>query len=1028
MTNIFCIFSTTKKWVSAYGQCGVNAKIPKTMFEVSIDWVPEETYRAYSAYRSDYGRSSKAANVIIGFGTEKTQHCGNDKESCGYRSVGTGNNGFEFGQITATGSNKGEFVKGDIICVALNFEDGMIQIFKNGKFFIQASIPKYLTKDSPLLYPTITFKECRLELNFGELKTPCKWLQEQGFRCLEDVAKSFGIGKKDDDKKEKNEVAVDWSSEYIIDELWVDIFEYLLTPQIFGVSFVCKRWHKLIVDYNIMERSEIYCYFSKQGLKQSKILGIGLSIKESEVGFQVLLSSQMDILSLDAWNNGCRIGVWGEKMTHFLPLAMNRKHCEDAHDEILRHLRLVCKTYKSIEMKSYHGKERAENPNGLERAINKSESLQMVDTLVTMMNKFVVEFVTGNKDIDASEVNCVMCEKMVLGYCALHHLLLYLQSKNKKEITSFANRTIEVFKNQKNGCNKWNTRDLGKVLIYLMISSKYQWSDIASRFIEESFTRRTRWFVSPKKHDGRYAQFDTTKFVQGRVGASFQASATGRKLVMFQVWFLKNSMNETLHGYNQRLGRPTPAVRNGVVAKAKYIMSSLSYVDYYKDLDFNMYKSYGYASAMDQMLRFAVWNSYCLGYHYKKGLRNWEYAKNYQRIEAPKVVVGGMMNRNRVSLNKKTKNNAAVRPRVNLSNNQTRPIRPQRPQQRMQQPRQQVAIPMATPQVQPMNQPQQQQSRFPRPIMPRQQMVPQSPSPMHQPRPQQPMYQSRPMMQPMTQYPMATQQPMYRPQPQQFQPMHQAQRPMYQPTNQPMRQQMPQRPRQQQQQITNNAQVPQQRRNPIPTQSTPQQVAQPTVNMNGRAKQPVSNKATVNGTKGLSKAQKRRLRTQRMMNGVKAPKKQLPVVSKQTPTTKAKSVQSTPSLSAETPIQTPMQAPIQFQSRSHITTTDLIELDADTKANAKNEPKLSKAQKRKLRMQKRKNGVVQQQTPSICSSAGPTKPPMRNNSIKRSGPVKPPMSNNKSKAKASKPAGKSEPKLSKAQKRKMRKNKMKNAA
>merc|ERR1712154_475713 len=267
---------------------------------------------------------------------------------------------------------------------------------------------------------------------------------------------------------------------------------------------------------------------------------------------------------------------------------------------------------------------------------------------------------------------------------------------------------------------------------------------------------------------------------------------------------------------------------------------------------------------------------------------------------------------------------------------------------------------------------------------------------------------------------------------QQFRPMHQAQMPMYRPTNQPInynprRQQLPQPIIYQQQHqinITNHPQRPPMR-NPIPTPSNPQQVAQPAVNVTGRAraKQPVSsNKATVNGTTGLSKAQKRRLRTQRLMNGVSGTKKQLPVVSKQTPTTKAKSVQSTPSLSAETPIQTPMQAPIQFQSRSHITTTDLIELDA------KKEPKLSKAQKRKLRMQKRKNGVVQQQTPSICSSAGPIKPPMRNNSIKRSGPVKPPMPNNKSKAKASKPAGKSEPKLSKAQKRKMRKNKMKNAA
>jgi len=228
-------------------------------------------------------------------------------------------------------------------------------------------------------------------------------------------------------------------------------------------------------------------------------------------------------------------------------------------------------------------------------------------------------------------------------------------------------------------------------------------------------------------------------------------------------------------------------------------------------------------------------------------------------------------------------------------------------------------------------------------------------------------------------------------------------------------------------------------RNPIPTQSTPQQVAQPAVNVTGRAraKQPVSNKnkATANGTTGLSKAQKRRLRTQRLMNGVSGTKKQLPVVSKQTPTTKAKSVQSTPSLSAETPIQTPMQAPVQFQSRSHVPTAQLIELDADTNANAKQEPKLSKAQKRKLRKQKKtKNGVVTQQAPSICSSVGPTKPPMPNNpsAIYGSRPIKPPMSNSKSKASRAKakPAGiaQSEPKMSKAQKRKMRKNKLKNAA
>merc|ERR1711878_185045 len=101
-------------------------------------------------------------------------------------------------------------------------------------------------------------------------------------------------------------------------------------------------------------------------------------------------------------------------------------------------------------------------------------------------------------------------------------------------------------------------------------------------------------------------------------------------------------MNETLKGYNQRLGRPTSRMRNGVVAKVKYIMSSTSYNDYFKDLEMKLFKSPGYKSAMDQMLRFAVYNSYWLGYHYKKGLKNWEYNHIYQQIDAPKISVGGM--------------------------------------------------------------------------------------------------------------------------------------------------------------------------------------------------------------------------------------------------------------------------------------------------------------------------------------------------------------------------------------------------
>merc|ERR1712228_997659 len=81
-------------------------------------------------------------------------------------------------------------------------------------------------------------------------------------------------------------------------------------------------------------------------------------------------------------------------------------------------------------------------------------------------------------------------------------------------------------------------------------------------------------------------------------------------------------------------------------------------VDYFKDLDVQLFKSYGYDSAMDQMLRFAVWNSYWLGYHYKKGLRQWEYEQIYQRMDAPKISVGGMFDRKKMANNAK----CAVRP------------------------------------------------------------------------------------------------------------------------------------------------------------------------------------------------------------------------------------------------------------------------------------------------------------------------------------------------------------------------------
>merc|ERR1712244_166570 len=66
-------------------------------------------------------------------------------------------------------------------------------------------------------------------------------------------------------------------------------------------------------------------------------------------------------------------------------------------------------------------------------------------------------------------------------------------------------------------------------------------------------------------------------------------------------------------------------------------------------------------------------------------------------------------------------------------------------------------------------------------------------------------------------------------------------------------------------------------------------------------------KTNVNGTKTLSKAQKRKLRMQRKKNGIPETVQKKVGVVKQALAIKAESVQS--SISAESPYQTPMQAP-----------------------------------------------------------------------------------------------------------------------
>jgi hypothetical protein len=471
--------------------------------------------------------------------------------------------------------------------MAIDMEKFEIFIGVNGQLLKPKKtleIPEHLRGKT--LFPVLSLLRMRVEFNFGAPRKPIAELAENGFVTFEEIVSGQATAKKQtqiavpetdaagsDSEKAR---AVDWTSPYLTDWLWLDIFVSLQSPEIFSCRSVCKQWRDLISKFNIMERNEMRCFFTKRSLSDAT-LGIGLQIAQAKSGFGVEIKTQMDILSLSAWNSGCRTGVWGEPMTHFLPLVMNRAHSDRSYAAMRRSIGLISdKIRGSKQMRSL---------NDLEKAIARSEELQHVDSLITMMNSIVVQFAMGSdsfvSDYDghgsgSSDVPMTMCEKVVLGYSALHHLLLYLQQRNREQVTWLANETVRVFVHRMRSNGKYVCKDLGKLLIYLLLSD-YSWRHVAKVYVEESFTRRVKWMV--KQND--YKQYDTTDRVPKRAQRTFIAQQTGRRLAMFQVWFMRKNAKETLQSYNLRLGRPDEKVRHGVLAQTKKILASKNWKHYF---------------------------------------------------------------------------------------------------------------------------------------------------------------------------------------------------------------------------------------------------------------------------------------------------------------------------------------------------------------------------------------------------------------------------------------------------------------
>ena len=205
-------------------------------------------------------------------------------------------------------------------------------------------------------------------------------------------------------------------------------------------------------------------------------------------------------------------------------------------------------------------------------------------------NQVVVRFVRKTRNTSPKDMSSKVCDELLVAYCALHHLLLYLRSRHSRAIIDFANRSVQNFASL--------CPHLGKFLVYLSLSSQYDWSDVASRYIQEVLIRNAQWMAS----------YDSQRLM-ARLFESFRATNTLRHVTMFRVWLYTATRNESLLSYNDRLGRPQIQLRSTAPYKMKQMLSSVEWSDFFRKLNVFIRDD----RAIDQLLHFAVFKRQDLG-------------------------------------------------------------------------------------------------------------------------------------------------------------------------------------------------------------------------------------------------------------------------------------------------------------------------------------------------------------------------------------------------------------------------------
>ncbi|CAE7553476.1 UBC5B, partial [Symbiodinium pilosum] len=390
------------------------------------------------------------------------------------------------------------------------------------------------------------------------------------------------------------------------------------------------------------------CFHTRARFDEAEcILGVGVAIVEEDG--RKHLTCDFDPLSQLAFDKlGVRKGVWRNRISYWLPLAIDSHHFVRAASSLSQVLRVlgtgkVAEATRSWGRKPGIGLADADTAGStmsfdrwLEEREKKSQAAKAKFEAFRAGNLQVMKEPAKEKPqkpsfdpsivlevlpkLMTSQVVLLMkgetwaSHKALSGYMGFHHLLLSI-CHAEPTVQVELERRISQFVANEDQRVKSAVPNLGEFICLLSASQKHSWQSVAGPLLTEVFDRNVLWVLKKYPH---LAQLSDAGVSRERLRATFQAALVSMRLIMFNAWFLNkvakpsaDTSDSALARYERTKGVPPRHQIEAVHRAVRTICEVDSWEAYFDSLGVERVKP----EQLCNWLRQSVRNSAQKGYH-----------------------------------------------------------------------------------------------------------------------------------------------------------------------------------------------------------------------------------------------------------------------------------------------------------------------------------------------------------------------------------------------------------------------------